>query len=333
MPCPGERSKKAEKTMRKCHGSPCNTKGKCRRYLDLVRFVSSTEDGVGCTRDRCLATGGVCWTRTFKLEHALRRQRGGLQTRCVEAVIGLRQELKRRKGAVLSSRRTLNLEGLEEDVEALLCCRDDGTVEVQKWIRWELGTSLSRGSERLHDKLAFGGTQTSRGTWRHVRKRCDHFHVSLSTARWSFSRTSCAGVTANHGEREKKNSMSGWWCGASSEPFDWRTRTDFLPCRIRCVWSATWRRIATQLVWENGENRSEKACWKSGTYFAQALRMCDRRQVEVDLSEVSLIRSFVRVNLGDTKQCRTVPNCEWPCSCGVFLPCRTLFFCVLTAGC
>ena len=146
IPSPRKRSNQASKTMYKCQGPACKTKNQgC-----LVFFT--TEDGVGHTRALCSScwtehNGAVGSTRTFWLEQAPRRQRGGLQhnpfgdgrithlmcRRYVKATKELRAELKRRKEAVFGSG-TSDLEGLQADVEALWHCREDGTVEVHKWI-------------------------------------------------------------------------------------------------------------------------------------------------------------------------------------------------------
>ena len=47
-------------------------------------------------------------------------------------------------------------------------------------------------------------------------------HVFLSSVSCSLWNTFCGGVSTNHGERRKTNSVGGWWCGACGQPYDWR---------------------------------------------------------------------------------------------------------------
>ena len=124
------------------------------------RQCTSVEGPLGRRRARVVGFWtwcSVCWTehrggsgstRTIKLKQSRHRQRGRLQNnrfgdgwiehlmcrRYVQATKELRGELKRRSGEAIFSRRTLNLEVLMEDVEALLRYREDGTVEVHRWI-------------------------------------------------------------------------------------------------------------------------------------------------------------------------------------------------------
>ena len=44
---------------------------------------------------------------------------------------------------------------------------------------------------------------------------CEHFKLSpVDEFLWW--------VYAHHGERRTQNNMSGWWCGAYGQPYDWR---------------------------------------------------------------------------------------------------------------
>ena len=69
----------AEHTMYRCQGLPCKTKDTCRRYLDLVLVIFSTEDGVVCAIDLCSVywtarKGVVSSSRPFKLEHSVGKE-------------------------------------------------------------------------------------------------------------------------------------------------------------------------------------------------------------------------------------------------------------------
>ena len=56
----------------------------------------------------------------------------GVET--VDVTKDFREDLKKRKDAPVLSGRELDTVGLDEDVQELFRCKDDGTVELYKWI-------------------------------------------------------------------------------------------------------------------------------------------------------------------------------------------------------
>ena len=104
--------------------------------------VPSSEDGHGYTGDVC----ADCWTgrsicvRSCRTEQVPRRRREFscrellVGTRAIEATKDLKNELQEVVEASVVSGGALGTEGLEEDCQNLFRHREDGTVDVRKWI-------------------------------------------------------------------------------------------------------------------------------------------------------------------------------------------------------
>ena len=128
----------SQEDRKKLNRSTCGSKDHERRFVDLVPVVFPLEDGSGYTSD----VFAECWTvfndgdrsnRSMKKEQTQRRKRGGLEIQpfwdCwiehalrrkhIEATKEFKEDLKRRKEALVVSGGVLDTEGLEEDVQEL----------------------------------------------------------------------------------------------------------------------------------------------------------------------------------------------------------------------
>ena len=145
--------RQAEKTLYLWQRPVCCGKRVGYRYSDVVLVLAITEDGVQRTQDLCAecwkdARGGKRGVRAFREEQAIRRQEEDYNlpssflpplppnldlfcTTYVEATKEIRKDQQINQDAILGS---VNVQGLEDDVEALLHHREDGIVEVSKWV-------------------------------------------------------------------------------------------------------------------------------------------------------------------------------------------------------
>ena len=200
----------------------------------------------------------------------------------IEATKELQGDLKSRKEALVVSGGALDTERLEEDVQELFRYKDDGTV-VHKWITDVQcdafhGMAKVCGEDGLEDANMPQWTKNVLGkywkTWRRASstpkkstwKRADFLrHVAGETEGRGAITFTCVGehrklfpgadflwwVSTSHGERRKKKSMRGWWCGMCGQLYGWRKPSRLLTLQFGdtaneqvsfpCIWSARWR--------------------------------------------------------------------------------------------
>ena len=103
------------------HGSLCTMLDRTHWWCKLDPPDRSKQNDVKEEGSRITRLGD-CW-----IEQAMCRK-------SIEATRELKNDLRKRKGALAVLGGTLDTQGLEEDVQKSLRFKEDGTVEVHKWI-------------------------------------------------------------------------------------------------------------------------------------------------------------------------------------------------------
>ena len=184
--------------------------------------------------------------------------------RYVEATKKPRTDLKRSRGATLGSVIAL---GPEEDVAACLHSREDGTVDVNKWVYGGAILHFQRFTKKHAKKDSwknrdhqFGQKKTSGQVWKQEssyqelrndfiksimwkarispgalleRREKMHHHVHVCVG--ALQEVSCRKLlVVGHCEprRKEETHISGWWCGACGMPFKCRQPNGLLTLQI-----------------------------------------------------------------------------------------------------